>query len=85
MQMLSSNLGVRLLGPVSGYYVFCGFLLFLYYPLDERTLELKPVRVTGLHKAFFAVLLTPGIIYAVYMTFIQFVKMIAELKGMKLG
>jgi GPH family glycoside/pentoside/hexuronide:cation symporter len=36
-------LGIQLLGPVTGAFVLIGFVIFLFYPLNERTLKLDPV------------------------------------------
>lgn len=34
---VANPLGVRLLGPVTGFFVFFGFVVFLFYNLDEKT------------------------------------------------
>lgn len=36
------HLGLNLLGPVAGVLSFVGYLIFLRYPLDEKTKDLKP-------------------------------------------
>lgn len=36
-----NHLGLNLLGPVAGVFSFIGYLIFLKYPLDEKTKELK--------------------------------------------
>jgi len=36
-------LGIQLLGPVTGAFLLVGCLIFMFYPLNERTLELEPV------------------------------------------
>lgn len=38
---MDNHLGVNLLGPVAGALAFIGFLIFLRYPLDEKTKDLK--------------------------------------------
>jgi GPH family glycoside/pentoside/hexuronide:cation symporter len=37
---MENNMGVKLLGPVTGVFVLIGFFIFLFYPLNERTLQL---------------------------------------------
>ncbi|MEW5947731.1 MAG: MFS transporter [bacterium] len=34
--------GIRLIGPVTAVFVLLGLVIFLCYPLDEKTLTLKP-------------------------------------------
>lgn len=38
-------LGIQLLGPVTGAIILVGCFLFYFYPLNEKTLELEPVRL----------------------------------------
>lgn len=40
---LSGNMGLRLMGPVTGVFVFVGLIIFLFYPLDERKMEIVDV------------------------------------------
>lgn len=42
---VAEPLGVKLLGPVNAVFVFLGLLVFLMYPLDEKTLEVKKIRM----------------------------------------
>lgn len=35
------HLGINLLGPVAGFFGFIGYLVFLTFPLDEKTKDLK--------------------------------------------
>ncbi len=39
---MENHLGVNLLGPVAGVFSFIGYLIFLRYPLDEKTKDIKP-------------------------------------------
>lgn len=38
---IDNPMGVRLLGPVTGCFVFIGFIVFLFYTLDEKTKTIK--------------------------------------------
>jgi len=38
---MECHLGVTLLGPVAGLFGFAGLIVFLYYPLDEKTRDMK--------------------------------------------
>ncbi len=38
---MQNHLGINLLGPVAGLFGLMGFLVFLFYPLDEKTKMLK--------------------------------------------
>ena len=44
-------MGIRLLGPVAGVFVLIGAVIFVFYPLNEKTLELEPVRLFKRKKA----------------------------------
>ena len=38
-------LGIQLLGPITGAFLLIGCVIFIFYPLNENTLELEPVRL----------------------------------------
>lgn len=42
---VDNPLGIQLLGPVTGGIIFIGCIIFIFYPLNEKTLELEPVRL----------------------------------------
>ncbi|MEW6200420.1 MAG: MFS transporter [bacterium] len=39
----ANPLGIKLLGPVTSIFVLIGLLVFIFYPLDEKSLTLKPL------------------------------------------
>jgi len=43
-------MGIQLLGPVTGAFILIGCIIFIFYPLNEKTLELEPVRLFGRKK-----------------------------------
>ena len=47
------NMGVKLLGPVTGFFVLIGLLIFLFYPLNERTMELDDTPAARFTRALF--------------------------------
>lgn len=61
-----SNMGVKLLGPVTGYFVLVGFLIFLFYPLDEKTLTMTSDRIPRTQKLLIWIAALPGLAFLVY-------------------